>query len=186
MTLSDPSATTRPHSDPSAAGISENDGVAPCSTASASPDEPVASTFPKVGDHLRERFVLVRELGAGRSGVVFLARDEETGHEVAIKVLRHQRTLVRLKREYRRLRGLAHPHVVSARELYAERAPAFLVMPHVRGRHLDRAITGASVEARAELARRFLAQLALALHALHQAGFVHRDVKPSNVLVSSD
>ena len=155
-------------------------------TASPALDAPVGSPLPKVGTWLRDRFLLTSELGGGRHGVVFLARDDHTHQRVAIKVLRNEQALARFKREYRSLRDLAHPHVISALELFVDGAPAFLVMPYVEGRHLDLALRDAEPEASSALCRSYFAQLALALHALHRAGIVHRDVKPSNVLVSED
>ena len=144
------------------------------------------AALPFVGDRLRERFLLLRELGAGRSGVVFLARDEINGREVAIKVLRHPSALDRFRREYRRLCDLAHPNVVTALELFAEDEPAFIVMPHVDGEHLDRALLALPAQKKIAAARELFGQLGLALAALHAVGLVHRDVKPSNVLVSDD
>lgn len=141
--------------------------------------------LPREGDLLRERFRLIRELGAGRSGIVFLARDEHADRDVALKVLRNDRGLFRFKQEYRRLCDVAHPNVIAALELYAEAFPAFLVMPYVEGRHMDVALAGLPREKCAAATKRAFAQLALALRALHGAGIVHRDVKPSNVLVSA-
>lgn len=158
-------------------------------TLTASPDPAFAisgSLFPRVGQRLGERFHLLKELGSGATGVVFLAHDEAYERDVALKVLRHTGALARFKREYRRLCDVAHPHVVTALELHAACAPAFLVMPYVEGRHLDHALFEFPLGQRAEQARSLVGQLALGLDALHREGLVHRDVKPSNVLVSKE
>lgn len=151
-------------------------------------ESPIASqsfarVLPRAGDRLRGRFELLSELGAGSSGVVFLARDEVSGSRVALKVLRSASWLSRLKSEHRHLRSVAHPHLVTSLELFAEEAPEFIIMPFVPGRHLDRVLLEGRAAARLPT---YFRQLAEALHALHRAELVHRDLKPSNVLVSEE
>ncbi len=140
--------------------------------------------LPRVSDVLRNRFLLLQELGSGTSGIVFLAKDELTQRKLAVKVLRQTQSLPRFKNEHRLLRELAHPYLVTSLRLFAEEFPAFLTMPYVHGRHLDQMLLpwdGDEVRLRA-----CFRKLAEAIHALHQLGIVHCDIKPSNVLVSGN
>lgn len=121
-------------------------------------------------------------------GVVWRARDQETGRVVALKTvrIRDHRAVIRLKSEFRMLRDVEHPNLVRLGELFEYSGSWFFTMElieganfldYVRPNHLE----GASFdEARLRAALR---QLAAGLRALHSAGKVHRDVKPSNILV---
>jgi len=69
-----------------------------------------------------QRFEVLRRLGEGGMGVVYEARDRDTGARVALKTLRHAspEALARLKREFRAMQDLQHPSLVGLRELVAE------------------------------------------------------------------
>lgn len=165
-------------------GASDGDSE-PTSWSSTAPAEPHSSVqaLPRVGDTLRDRFVLLEELGSGSHGIVFLARDESSGDLLALKALRSVVAIPQFKREYRFLSQCAHPNLVTASELFSDRHPAFITMPYVRGRTLDEVLEGSTSPAAIGL---LFSELASAVHALHQSGLVHRDLKPSNVLVSDD
>jgi len=132
------------------------------------------------------RFRIVRALGSGATGDVYEAIERDRGARVAVKALRttHPIAVARFKSEFRALADLEHPNLVSLGELVEEDGRLFFTMELVRGADfLTHVRPGALDEARL---RHALLGLGRGLDALHQAGKVHRDVKPSNVLVTSE
>ncbi|NVB82917.1 MAG: protein kinase [Kofleriaceae bacterium] len=135
-----------------------------------------------------ERFEVLDALGRGAHGVVYRVRDRRTGELKALKTLPELSpgAVARLKAEFRAVAGVVHPHLVTLYELETDAAQAFFTMALVEGVDAVSWVRAVDGEARWERARSTVAQLALALEALHARGAVHRDVKPSNVLVRSD
>jgi serine/threonine protein kinase len=134
------------------------------------------------------RYSLDREIGRGGMGSVWLGRDEVLGRLVAIKrvgamPVGSSPDLVRAEREARIAARVNHPHVVAIFDLVHEGDEKWLVMEYVEGRTLAEMIRARGRLTPAEAAP-LLAQAAEALSAAHQAGVVHRDVKPSNILVT--
>ena len=134
------------------------------------------------------RYSLDREIGRGGMGAVWLGRDEVLGRMVAIKLVGQQPggsspDLVRAEREARVAARVNHPHVVAVFDLVQEDDQQWLVMEYVEGRTLAELVRdeGAMPPDRAAA---ILAQAAEALAAAHAAGVIHRDVKPSNILVT--
>jgi serine/threonine protein kinase len=128
-------------------------------------------------------------LGEGAAGLVFAARDPD-GTRVALKLLRSELAedtvmVARFEREARLARDLGTPHVVPILELGRSQGIAFLAMPFYAGGSLAlrlRIVGPLSLDETVDLA----AQLARGLDALHSRGVLHRDVKPSNVLLDGE
>lgn len=130
------------------------------------------------------RLQLLGRLGEGSFGEVFEAIDHAHGTRVALKVLRRAGpdALVGFKREFRAVADLHHRNLVRLGELFEDEGLWFFTMEKITGQgFLDYVRPGGEL-AEARL-RRALVQVARGLCALHGAGKLHRDVKPSNVVV---
>ncbi|MFS0712409.1 serine/threonine-protein kinase [Microbacterium sp. 2P01SA-2] len=138
------------------------------------------------GALLAGRYRVVDPIGSGGMARVFRARDEALGRPVAVKVLRPELTdstaSDRAAIETRLLASLNHPGLVTLFDAHLNDEPRFLVMEHVVGTTLSQRIAAGVLDDR-ELAA-LGSQLADALHVVHDAGIVHRDVKPSNILLA--
>lgn len=136
------------------------------------------------------RYTPEREIGRGGMGAVWLARDEVLGRDVAIKRIgmapgAESADLERAQREARLAARLNHPHVVAVFDLVTDGDARWLVMEYVEGVTLAELVRREGALLPDEAAR-MLGQVADALAAAHSAGIVHRDVKPSNILVTAD
>ena len=134
------------------------------------------------------RFTIVRELGAGGMGVVYVAYDEQLDRRVAVKLLRGSDSDVeaklRLQREAQAMARLSHPNVVTVHEVGTFQDQVFVAMEFIDGQDLRGWLKAERRSWRAII--EVFVQAAEGLAAAHDAGIVHRDFKPDNVLVGND
>jgi tRNA A-37 threonylcarbamoyl transferase component Bud32 len=154
----------------------------------AAADETATEGRPPLGQ--LGQYALLERLGEGGMGEVYKARHRLMDRVVAVKVihprhLSHPAALQRFQREIRALARLDHPHIVRAE--YADQAgdTHFLVMEYVAGSNLAEILRGRGPLPVAE-ACAYARQAAEALQYAHERGLVHRDVKPSNLLLTAD
>jgi hypothetical protein len=152
------------------------------------------------------RFKPIRLLGTGGTGSVHLVFDEQTGMEVALKTLNLSSgtDLYRFKREFRALADIKHTNLVTLHELISEGGAWFFTMEYVPGLPFDQYLLGRSLspdpassatsmegmlaqplpQVDPERLLHTIQQLCAGVHAMHEIGCIHRDLKPTNVLVT--
>lgn len=134
-------------------------------------------------------YTILERIGEGGMGVVYAAYDPELDRKIALKVIEVTPDQVerreRLLREARALAAVVHPNVVTVHGVGVERGWLFIAMEFIRGMSLRAWIERNGV-GRPEEALEILLGVARGLEAVHEAGIVHRDVKPSNVVVGDD
>jgi tetratricopeptide (TPR) repeat protein len=143
-----------------------------------------------VGSRLVDgRLHVVRALGQGGMGTVYLTFDAERRCNVALKTLNQldATSIYQLKNEFRSLADVHHPNLVRLHELFCDRECWFFTMDLVEGERFDTWVrpTPATQLDEPRL-RSAILQLVDALEAIHGSGKLHRDVKPSNVLIRAD
>ena len=144
--------------------------------------------FAEIVDGRIGRYRLLKMLGEGGMGIVYLAEQEEPiKRQVALKVIKpgmdSARVIARFEAERQALALLDHPNIAHVYDAgTTEAGRPYFVMEYVKGlsitEHSDR--HKLSIEDRLNLFR----QVCLAVHHAHQKGIIHRDIKPSNILVS--
>ena len=132
-----------------------------------------------------DRYRPLRPLGSGGSGSVWLARDEQTGLEVALKIVpREGKAADRAEREAEAASRLRHERCLRAYGFGSDSGHVYIAYEYVSGRTLRDAMR--SGELRDGQAVEAAAQILDGLAHAHSRGIIHRDVKPSNVLLADD
>lgn len=129
-------------------------------------------------------FAVVRRLGEGGMGEVFLARQLSTGREVALKLLRASVPMARFRKEISALAVLRHGGLVPILHAGEHGGRAYYAMEYVDGP--DLAVRVRTDPPAAREAVRWMVQVARAIGHAHGQGILHRDLKPQNILVGSD
>ncbi|HEV3438405.1 MAG TPA: protein kinase [Gemmata sp.] len=134
-------------------------------------------------------FEIVRELGRGGMGVVYLARQTGLNRLVALKMILPGASAtpeerLRLQREAEAIARLQHPNVVQIFQVGETEGRLFLALEYVNGGSLSAHLAGKPLAARA--AATLVETLALAIEHAHEHGIIHRDLKPANVLLIKD
>ncbi len=141
-------------------------------------------------------FRVERELGRGSSGIVYAATQVSLGRKVAVKVLPQHLSnsptaIARFRREAASLAALAHPGVVRIERVGFDEGVHWFVMELIEGRSLailidEQRRRGLPKRAEIQLLVTRIAKVADALDHVHERGILHRDVKPSNIILRSD
>lgn len=135
-----------------------------------------------------KHYLLEKPIGAGASGEVWQA--SSGGRALAVKFMnveliessRAREHRARLENEIRALSSIQHPHIPSLLDFDLDYERPYLVMTHIGGETYDKLIaSGDMLQLRMEKRLGLLETIAMALLAVHRAGFVHRDIKPANI-----
>ncbi|QEH31852.1 Serine/threonine-protein kinase PknB [Aquisphaera giovannonii] len=135
---------------------------------------------------LPDDYEVVRELGHGGMGVVYLARQRSLGRQVAVKVLRPGEMafgpmLRRFEEEARHLARLRHPNIVAIHEVGRSGGEPYFTMDYIEGQSLSARLAAGVLTPSQALA--ILRPAAEAVRHAHERGIIHRDLKPSNILL---
>ncbi len=139
-----------------------------------------AAEAARVPANLFGRYIRTARLGAGGMGEVWKAYDPDLRRWVALKFLRHDdpEELARFRREAQTAATLNHPNIAAVYEVGEQAGRPFIAMQYIEGATLA-ALPRSDVRVLVDIVR----HAALAVHAAHQSGVVHRDIKPLNIMV---
>ena len=132
-------------------------------------------------------YEILEKLGEGGMGVVYKARDTRLERSVAVKILPPEKVADaertrRFIQEAKTASALNHPHIITIHDIAEDRGTQFMVMEYVPGKTLDQTIRRHGL--RLNEALKYAVQIADALAAAHEAGVIHRDLKPGNVMIT--
>ena len=136
-----------------------------------------------------ERYEILSQLGAGGMGEVFLAQDTKLDRRVALKILTEEFAqdgdrMRRFVQEAKSASALSHPNIITIYEIGDADGSHFIATEYVEGETLTRRLRREPMSLRSSLD--IAIQIASALQAAHNAGIVHRDIKPDNVMIRPD
>jgi formylglycine-generating enzyme required for sulfatase activity/predicted Ser/Thr protein kinase len=139
------------------------------------------------GTRLAERYTVLDVVGSGGMGVVYRARDEKLGREIAIKMLQpgvlvDQESRARFRREAHALAKLNHAHIAAVYDVIEQQGADFIVMELVAGESLAAKLKAGPLPV--AQATGIALQVAEALEEAHDRGVIHRDLKPANVMIT--
>lgn len=132
-------------------------------------------------------YIILKKIGAGGMGVVYLAEHQRMHRKVALKVLPEDRThdklaLERFYREARSVAELDHPNIVKAHDVNEDAGIHYLVMEYINGITLHRYLEKKGTMSWKMVAN-VLQQVCRGLQHAHERGLIHRDIKPANLLI---
>ena len=144
------------------------------------------------GQHI-ENYEIVRQLGSGGMGEVYLAQDLRLGRQIALKLLpveftTHREHVRRFELEARAASALNHPNIITIHEIGQSDTSHFIATEYVDGLTLRQYMAGLPSEFRMSIGQvlDISIQIASALAAAHAAGIAHRDIKPENIMLRND
>jgi serine/threonine protein kinase len=149
-----------------------------------------AGPVPGAGTLINGAYRVIGPLGEGSMGVVLLAEDQSLDRHVAVKFLRQnlldQRFRERFAAEARAMARVSHPNVVQIHALGEHGGVPFFVMEFVEGQNLEQWLIRHGRPPTPDLALRILDGMCDGVAAIHAAGTVHRDLKPTNILLDAE
>jgi predicted Ser/Thr protein kinase len=184
-----PVESPRPTRPEHPAPLADTPGPLPFGPGGGSPSAPMpapTSDSGKVWNPAAGRFRRIRQLGRGGFGTVWLAVDEQLARTVAVKLAHapDNDTEQRMLREARALAAVRHPNCVRVFDIVQDPDGLAIVMEYIDGQSLSDVVLNSGLLADT-LAARLWVNMADALAAAHERGVLHRDVKPSNVIVDT-
>jgi serine/threonine protein kinase len=140
------------------------------------------------GTTFAQRYEIVRQLGRGGMGVVYLAKDKRLDRQVALKLPtlwgdEDAEFLHRFYREARAAAGLRHPNICRVFDVGEHDGQPYLTMEYLEGELLSEHLKGRQAPMEPPKAVRLVRELAQVMDAAHQQGIIHRDLKPANIML---